>query len=79
MKKIIYTVIIFLLGFLIGNYDLLVKKADASYCNCYYSDFQYDVEMAIENKISRYDYDFKREVRNIVEDCSVDSYGDISC
>ena len=79
MKKFIYPIIVFLLGFILGNYDFLIKQADASYCNCDYYDFKYDVEKAIKNKISKYDYDFKRAVKNIVEDCSVDSYGDISC
>ena len=38
MKKFIYPIIVFLLGFILGNYDFLIKQADASYCNCDYYD-----------------------------------------
>jgi hypothetical protein len=83
MKKIIYSVVVFLFGFFIGNYNILIKQANASYCNCDYYDFQYEVEneidSKIDSKISEFDFDFQSAVESIVEDCSVDSYGDISC
>lgn len=70
MKKLIYTAIVFLLGFFIGNYNVLIKQANASYCNCDESDFSF---------FSYNIVDFESAVEDIIEDCSIDSYGDISC
>ena len=63
----------------------LVKKAEAygGSCDCSYRDFEREVEREIEYKLDRvissFDFDFKRAVEDVVEDCRVDKYGRISC
>lgn len=67
MHKMVLIIIAFCLGYLsnilVNN---LVSPVHAEVAGMNYYDLKYD-------------YDFKKAVENIVEGCSVDSYGDISC
>jgi len=69
-NKIIYAMVIFGLGYITNNIVGDLIRPAYAYCDCSESDFNF----------GSYDiYNFRSAVESIVEDCSADEDGNISC